>query len=117
MARHSTLTVQNQFDKCIYNIFIFASVCIGSLVRFGSKTKGSDIIHFLKVMYLNLTLQVPLTLPSVFSKTDAVFLKEDTQKCVFNDTCPRACISHYNPLGVYWLIQALVHVLCIIQFF
>ena len=30
------------------------------------------IIQFLKVMYLILTLQVPLTLPSVFSKTDSV---------------------------------------------
>ena len=28
------------------------------------------IIQFLKVMYLILTFQVPLTLPSVFSKTD-----------------------------------------------
>ena len=70
------------------------------------------IIQFLKVMYLILTLQVPLTLPSVFSKTDSVFLKEDTQKCVFNNTCPRACISQYNPMGVYWLVQALGHVLC-----
>ena len=32
-------------------------------------------------------------LPSVFSKTDSVLLKEDTQKCIFNNTCPRACIS------------------------
>ena len=62
-------------------------------------------------MYLILTLQVTLTLPSVFSKTDAVFLKEDTQKCVFNNTCPMACISQYNPMGVYWLVQALGHVL------
>ena len=58
-------------------------------------------------MSLILTLQVPLTLPSVFSKTDLVFLKEDTQKYVFNNTCPRACISQYNPIGVYWLVQAL----------
>ena len=35
------------------------------------------IIQFLKVMYLILTLQVHLTLPSVFSKTDSVFLKEE----------------------------------------
>ena len=48
----------------------------------------------------------------VVSKTDSVFIKEDTQKCVFNNTCPRACISQYNPMGVYWLVQALGHVLC-----
>ena len=70
------------------------------------------IIQFLKVMYLILTLQVPLTLPSVFSKTDSVFLQEDTQKCVLNNTCPRACISQYTPMGVYWLVQALGHILC-----
>ena len=70
------------------------------------------IIQFLKVKYLILTLQVPLTLPSVFSKTDSVFLKEDTQKCVLTNTCPRACISQYTPMGVYWLVQALGHVLC-----
>ena len=58
---------------------------------------GLAIIQFLKVMYLILTLQVPLTLPSVFSKTDSVFLKEGTQKCVLNNTCPRACISQYTP--------------------
>ena len=62
-------------------------------------------------MYLVLTLQVPLTLLSVFLKTDSVFLKEDTQKCVFNNTCPRACISQYTPMGVYWLVQAQGHVL------
>ena len=63
-------------------------------------------------MFLIFNLKVPLTLPSVFSKTDSVFLKEDTQKCVFNNTCPRACISQYNPMGVYWLVQALLgHVL------
>ena len=70
------------------------------------------IIQFLKVMYSILTLQVLLTLPSVFPKTDSVFLKEDTQKCVFNNTSPRACISQYNPMGVYWLVQALGQVLC-----
>ena len=70
------------------------------------------IIQFLKVMYLILTLQVPLTLPSVFSETDSVFLKEDTQKCVLTNTCPRACISQYTPMGVYWLVQALGRVLC-----
>ena len=69
------------------------------------------IIQFLKVMYLILTLQLPLTLPSVFSKTYSVFLKEDTQMCVINNTCPRACISQYTPMGVYWLVQALGHVL------
>ena len=69
------------------------------------------IIQFLRVMYLILTLQLPLTLPSVFSKTYSVFLKEDTQKCVFNNTCPRTCISQYTPMGVYWLVQALGHVL------
>ena len=69
------------------------------------------IIQFLKVMYLILTLQVPLTFPSVFSKTDSVFLKEDNQKCVFNNTCHRACISQYSPMEVYWLVQALGHVL------
>ena len=63
-------------------------------------------------MYLILTLQVPLTLPSVFSKTDSVFFKEDTQKCVLTNTCSRACISQYTPMGVYWLVQALGHVLC-----
>ena len=62
-------------------------------------------------MYLIYTLQVPITLPSVFSKTNSVFLKEDTQKCVINNTCPRACISQYTPMGVYWLVQALGHVL------
>ena len=72
----------------------------------------TDIIQFLKVMYLILTLQVPLTWQSVFSKTDSVFLKEDTQKCVFNNTRPRACISQYNPMGVYLLVQALGQVLC-----
>ena len=46
-------------------------------------------------------------LPSVFCKTDSVF-----QKCVFNNTYPRACISQYNPKGVYRLVQALGHVLC-----
>ena len=71
-----------------------------------------NIIQFLKVIYVILTFKVPLTLPSAFSKTDSVFLKEDTQKCVFNNTCPRACISQYNPMGVYWLVQALGHVLC-----
>ena len=70
------------------------------------------IIQVLKVMYLSLTLQVPSPLPSVFYKTDYVFLKEDTRKCVFNNTCPRACISQYSPMGVYWLVQALGHVLC-----
>ena len=70
------------------------------------------IIQFLKVMYLILTLQVPLTLLSVFPKTESVFLKEDTQKCVLTNTCPRACISQYNPMGVYWLVQALGQVLC-----
>ena len=63
-------------------------------------------------MYSILTLQVLLTLPSVFPKTDSVFLKEDTQKCVLTNTCPRACISQYTPMGVYWLVQALGHVLC-----
>ena len=70
------------------------------------------ITQFLKVMYLILSLQRPLTLPSVFSKTDSVFLNEDTQKCVLNNTCPRACISQYTLMGVYWLVQALGHVLC-----
>ena len=70
------------------------------------------IIQFIKVMYFISTLQVPVTLPSVFSKTDSVCLKEDTQNCVFNNTCPRACISQYNPMGVYWLVQALGQVLC-----
>ena len=64
------------------------------------------IIQFLKVMYLVLPLQVPTTLSSVFSKTDKVFLKED------NNTSPRACISQYNTIGVYWLVQALWYVLC-----
>ena len=63
-------------------------------------------------MYWILTLQVPLTLQRVFPKTDSVFLKEDTQKCVLINTCPRACISQYTPMGVYWLVQALGHVLC-----
>jgi hypothetical protein len=40
-----------------------------------ASTSVQHIIQFLKVMYLILTLQVPLTLPSVFSKTDSVFLK------------------------------------------
>ena len=59
-----------------------------------------------------LTLQVPLTLPSVFLRQIQFFLKEDTQKCVFNNTCPRACIRQYTPMRVYWLVQALGHVLC-----
>ena len=78
----------------------------------GNKNMVLTIIHFLKVIYLILTLQVPLTFQSVFPKTDSVFLKGDTQKCVFNNTCPRACISQYNPMGVYCLVQALGHVLC-----
>ena len=65
----------------------------------------------LKVMYFILTLQVPLTLQSVFSKTDSLFLKEDTKKCLLTNTCPRACISQYTPVGVYWLVQALEYVL------
>ena len=73
-------------------------------------------MQFLKVMYLILTLQVPLSLPSVFFNPDSVFLIEDTQKCVFNNTCPRACISQYNPMAVYWLVQALGQVMCIISF-
>ena len=36
------------------------------------------IIQFLKVKYLFLTLQVHLTLPSVFCETDSVFLRADT---------------------------------------
>ena len=67
--------------------------------------------HHQFYLYLVLTLQVPLTLPSVFSKTDSVCLKEDTQKCVINNTCPRAFISQYTPMGVYWLAQALGHIL------
>ena len=74
--------------------------------------KNLPIIHFFKVMYSILTLQVPLTLPSLVSKTDSIFLKEDTQKCVFNKTYPRAFISQYNPMGVYWPVKALGHVLC-----
>ena len=70
-----------------------------------------SIIQSLKVMSLILTLQVHLTLQCVFSKTDSVFLRQDTQKCVFINTCPRACISQYTPMGLYWLIQALGHVL------
>ena len=77
-----------------------------------NKHVGQAIIQFWKVMYLILTLQVPLTLQSVFSKTDSVFLKEDTQKFVFNNTCPRACISQYTHMGVHWLVQPLWHVLC-----
>ena len=71
--------------------------------RFGTDVWCSSTIHypFLKVMYLILTLQVPLTLPSVFSKTDSVFLQEDAQKCLFNNTCLRACSSKYNPMGVF----------------
>ena len=65
-----------------------------------TETQVYSIIQFLKVMYLILTLQVSLTLPSVFSETDSVFLKEDTQKCVLTNTCPRACISQYTPMGV-----------------
>ena len=45
-------------------------------------------------------------------KTASFFLKEDTQKCVLNDTYPRACITQYNSIGVYWLVQALGRVLC-----
>ena len=53
-------------------------------------------------MYFILTLQVPLTLPSVISKTYSVFVKEGT-----HNAFPRACISQYNPMRVYWLVQAL----------
>ena len=28
-----------------------------------------------------------------------------------NSTCPRACTSQCTPMGFYWLIQALGHVL------
>ena len=38
------------------------------------------IIQFLKVMYLVLTVQVPLTLPVVFCETDSVFLGADTHE-------------------------------------
>ena len=85
---------------------VFFQVC--SAVQYSTV---QYIIQFLKVMFLILTLQVPLTLPSVFSKTDSVFLKEDNQKCVFNNNCPRACISQYSPMGdmgdigVYWLVK------------
>ena len=37
-----------------------------------------NIIQFLKVMYLFLTLQVHPTLPSVFYETDSVFLRAET---------------------------------------
>ena len=65
-------------------------------------------------MSLILTLQVPLTLPSVFFNADSFFLKEAPLPlwCVFNNTCPWVCISQYNPMGVFWLVQALGHVLC-----
>ena len=46
------------------------------------------IIQFLKVMYLILTLQVPLTLPSVFSKTDSVISPRRH---------PEVCIKQYMP--------------------
>ena len=61
----------------------------------------------LKGMYLILTLQVPLTLPSVSYKTDSVFLKEDTQKCVLTNTCPMACISQYTPTP--WQTETIVY--------
>ena len=35
----------------------------------------------------------------------------DAQECVLHSTCPRACTSKYTPMGMYWLIQALGHVL------
>ena len=35
----------------------------------------------------------------------------DAQECVLHSTCPRACTSKYTPMGLYWLIQALGHVL------
>ena len=35
----------------------------------------------------------------------------DAQECELHSTCPRACTSQYTPMGVYWLIQALGHVL------
>ena len=38
------------------------------------------IILFLKVMYLVLTVHVPLTLTVVFCETDSVFLGADTQE-------------------------------------
>ena len=40
-------------------------------------------IQFLKVMYLILTLQVHLTLPSVFFKTDSVFFSKKTPRSVY----------------------------------
>ena len=33
------------------------------------------------------------------------------EECVLHSTCPRACTSQYTPMGLYWLIQALGHVL------
>ena len=47
-----------------------------------------SVIHFLKVMYLILNLQVPLNLPCVFPKTDLVFSQRRH---------PEVCIKQYMP--------------------
>ena len=41
----------------------------------------------------------------------SVYSLAHAQECVLQSTCPRACTSQYTPVGLYWLIQALGHVL------
>ena len=45
------------------------------------------------------------------AKTKCSVHSPDDQECVSLSTCPRACTSQYTPMGVYWLTQALGHVL------
>ena len=108
-------TLNSSLQRAVCNVLNFISSTVYTL-QYWNTLQYSNGIHFinqfLKVMYLILTLKVPLTLPSVFSKTDSAFLKEDTKKCVLSNTCPRAFISQYSLMGVYWLVQAVGHVLC-----
>ena len=92
-------TVKYSRSQCIVQ-FIVQYITVCSTVQYNTVQDSTvqDIIQFLKVMCLTLPLQVPLTLPRVFSKTNSVFLKEDTKKCVSNNACPRACISQFSHL-------------------
>ena len=68
-------------------------------------------------MYLILTLQVPFNLPIVFSKTDSVFLKEDTFSTIHalglvsDSTTSWECTGWYKLLGMYCAIHALEYLL------
>ena len=55
-----------QYGPVLYNIVMYSSVLA--------------IIQFLKVMYLVLTVQVPLTFTVVFCERDSVFLGADIQE-------------------------------------